>query len=131
MESASILATYLLVVPNGKYILSLQKGYDLRTKEGAEKVFKEFDDIVGLKYLKGIHMNDSKREHNCRGNHIFGPFSSLKSVDRHENIGKGVMGLEGFKWIVNNEKFSGIPLILETEEPFDEQIKLLYSLIDE
>jgi len=93
-------------------------GYDLRTKEGAEKVFKEFDDIVGLNYLKGIHMNDSKREHNCR-------------VDRHENIGKGVMGLEGFKWIVNNEKFSGIPLILETEEPFDEQIKLLYSLIDE
>jgi deoxyribonuclease-4 len=93
-------------------------GYDLRTKEGAEKVFKEFDEIVGLNYLRGIHLNDSKREHNCR-------------VDRHENIGKGVMGLEGFKWIVNNDKFANMPLVCETEEPFDEQIKLLYSLIDE
>jgi deoxyribonuclease-4 len=51
-------------------------------------------------------------------------------VDRHENVGKGVLGLEGFKWIVNNEKFAGLPLVCETEEPFDEQIKLLYSLID-
>jgi len=93
-------------------------GYDLRTREGAEKVFKEFDQIIGLNYLRGIHMNDSKREHNCR-------------VDRHENIGKGVMGLDGFKYIVNEEKFSNLPLICETEEPFDEQIKLLYSLIDE
>jgi len=93
-------------------------GYDLRTREATEKVFKEFDEIVGINYLRGIHMNDSKREHNCR-------------VDRHENIGKGVIGLEGFKYIVNDERFSNIPLVCETEEPFDEQIKLLYSLIDE
>jgi len=92
-------------------------GYDLRSKEGTEKVFKEFDEVVGLNYLRGIHLNDSKREFNCR-------------VDRHENVGKGVLGLEGFKWIVNNEKFAGLPLVCETEEPFDEQIKLLYSLID-
>jgi len=93
-------------------------GYDLRTRDATEKVFKEFDDIIGLNYLRGIHLNDSKREHNCR-------------VDRHENIGKGVIGLEGFKFIVNDERFANIPLVLETEEPFDEQIKLLYSLIDE
>jgi len=93
-------------------------GYDLRTRESTEKVFKEFDEIIGMKLLKGIHMNDSKREHNCR-------------VDRHENIGKGVIGLESFKYIVNDARFAGLPLICETEEPFDEQIKLLYSLVDE
>jgi len=93
-------------------------GYDLRTREATEKVFKEFDEIIGLNYLRGIHLNDSKREHNCR-------------VDRHENIGKGVLGLEGFKYIVNDDRFANMPLILETEEPYDEQIKLLYSLIDD
>jgi len=93
-------------------------GYDLRTREATEKVFKEFDEIIGLNFLRGIHLNDSKREHNCR-------------VDRHENIGKGVLGLEGFKYIVNDDRFANLPLILETEEPYDEQIKLLYSLIDE
>lgn len=92
-------------------------GYDLRTKESCTKVFQEFDDIIGFKYLKGMHLNDSKKELNCR-------------VDRHENIGKGMIGLECFRTIMNDSRFDDIPLILETAGPYDKEIQLLYSLED-
>jgi len=99
-------------------------GYDLRTQESCKQVFDGFDKVIGMKYLKGMHLNESKAE-----------FKSRK--DRHEVIEKartkngsrGKIGLECFKFIVNDERFAKVPLILETEEPFDKQINFLRSLI--
>ena len=76
-------------------------GYDLRTKKTYEDTWKEFDKIIGLKKLKAIHLNDSKKELGSR-------------VDRHEDIGKGTLGLEPFKLLFNDERFFDIPKILET-----------------
>lgn len=96
-------------------------GYDIRTKETYKKVLKEFDDIIGLNLLKCIHMNDSKKD-----------FAT--HVDRHEHIGKGFIGLEGFRNIMNDRRLLQIPKILETpkgkEQKEDmENIKVLKSLI--
>jgi len=93
-------------------------GYDLRTLAGFNSMFEEFDKIVGLKYLKGIHLNDSKKELNSH-------------VDRHDNIGKGLMGMEVFEVLVNDPRFDHMPIILETpdESLWTEEIKLLYSLM--
>lgn len=92
-------------------------GYDLKTKAGFEKVFQEFDEVIGFKYLKGMHLNDSKKD--------FG-----SKVDRHDSLGKGMLGLEVFECIMNDDRFNGIPLILETpnEELWADEIKLLKSL---
>jgi deoxyribonuclease IV len=93
-------------------------GYDIKTKAGFERVFTEFDEIIGFNYLKGMHLNDSKKEFGSR-------------VDRHESIGKGTLGLEVFECIMNDNRFNGIPLILETpvEELWPEEVELLKSLI--
>lgn len=80
-------------------------GYDLRTKEGADEVFKHFDKTVGLKRLIASHCNDSKVE-----------FGSHK--DRHEHLGKGLIGLACFKAIVAHPKLKHLDLILET--PWDD-----------
>ena len=92
-------------------------GYDLKTKTGFEKVFQEFNEVIGFEYLKGMHLNDSKKEHGSK-------------VDRHDSLGKGMLGLEVFECIVNDDRFNGIPLILETpnEDLWAEEIKLLKSL---
>lgn len=74
-------------------------GYDMRTKEGFETTLEEFDHIVGLENLYAIHLNDSKGE---LGSHL----------DRHEHIGKGKLGLEPFRQIMN--RFSHIPKVIET-----------------
>ncbi len=76
-------------------------GYDLTTQDGYLSVWEEFDTTIGLSNLKVIHLNDSKKE--C-GSH----------VDRHEDIGKGKIGLEGFRLLMNDERFFSIPKILET-----------------
>ena len=93
-------------------------GYDLRTKAGFNDMFEEFDKVVGLKYLKGLHLNDSKKELNSH-------------VDRHDNIGKGLLGMEIFEVLMNDPRFDNMPVILETpdESLWAEEIKLLYSLI--
>jgi deoxyribonuclease IV len=91
-------------------------GYDIRTTYGAEKTFQEFDTILGLENLKVFHLNDSKGEFNSH-------------LDRHENIGKGKLGLEPFKYIIN--EFKHIPKVLETpkEENGDEiNLALLRTL---
>ena len=92
-------------------------GYDLKTKSGFENVFQEFAEVIGFEYLKGMHLNDSKKD--------FG-----SKVDRHDSLGKGTLGLEVFECIMNDDRFTGIPLILETpnEELWAEEIKLLKSL---
>jgi len=92
-------------------------GYDIRTKEAYDVSMAEFGNIVGFKYLRGMHLNDSKPD---LGSH----------VDRHDSIGKGKIGLEAFRCIMNDPRMDDIPLILETidETIWAEEIKLLYSL---
>ncbi|MCD6202012.1 MAG: deoxyribonuclease IV [Bacteroidales bacterium] len=94
-------------------------GYDIKTAEGYEETFKQFDEIIGLSYLKGMHLNDSKKE---LGSH----------VDRHDNLGKGYLGPEVFKRIMNDPRLDDIPLILETPDDtlWAEEIKWLYALMD-
>ncbi|EOB11857.1 endonuclease 4 [Nosema bombycis CQ1] len=93
-------------------------GYDIRTKEKFENVMKDFDKVIGLKYLKAVHLNDSKM-----------PLGSKK--DRHECIGQGFIGIEAFEFIMNNEIFDDIPMVLETPEieKYEQEIQLLNSLI--
>jgi deoxyribonuclease IV len=81
-------------------------GYDIRTEEGYEKTIGDFDDIVGLKRLKVIHLNDSKGTLGSR-------------LDRHEHIGKGNIGDTGFRLIMNDKRFEHIPKILETPKGED------------
>ena len=97
---------------------TLAAGYEIRTKESFEETFHSFDEIVGFKYLKGMHINDSKKEVGTK-------------VDRHDSIGKGVMGMLLFEMIVKDTRFNNMPLILETpvEELWAEEIQKLYKLI--
>lgn len=83
-------------------------GYDLRTEEACAETFRKFDEIVGTDNLKAIHLNDSKGELGGR-------------LDRHAHIGMGMIGLEGFRWIVNNPKLSSLPMVLETPKGKDMQ----------
>ena len=76
-------------------------GYDLRTGVGFEQVMREFDKVVGLKYLRAMHVNDSKADLGSKR-------------DRHENIGRGRIGLDCFKFLMNSPIFDGIPLVMET-----------------
>lgn len=99
-------------------------GYDIRSKKAFDKTMEKFESIVGFKFLKGVHLNDSKTGFN-------------EGKDRHENIGKGKIGLNAFKYIMNDSRFDNIPMILETPASesdtlniYSEEIKLLYSLID-
>ncbi len=94
-------------------------GYDIRDKESYEKTMQEFDKIVGFKYLKGMHINDSKSK-----------FSS--KVDRHHSIGMGELGEDTFKFIMNDDRLKDIPLILETidESLWPKEIELLYNFIE-
>lgn len=97
---------------------ALAAGYDLTTKQGFDEVFDEFDKLIGFRYLKGMHFNDSKKEPGSR-------------VDRHASLGKGSLGTDVFGLIMNDKRFDGIPLILETpdEKLWPEEILFLKSLI--
>ena len=79
----------------------LASGYDLCSPEGYVDTFKQFERLVGFDRLKAFHLNDSKR-----------PLGSR--VDRHEHIGQGCLGLEPFRRIVNDGRFHGLPMLLET-----------------
>jgi len=94
-------------------------GYDIRTREAYDKTWNDFERIVGFKYLMGMHINDSKPP---LGSH----------VDRHHSLGKGEIGLDAFKFIMNDTRMDDIALILETidETIWKEEIELLYSFID-
>ncbi|TMA54102.1 MAG: deoxyribonuclease IV, partial [Deltaproteobacteria bacterium] len=81
-------------------------GYDLRTAEGYERTFAEFDEVIGLDLLVAFHLNDAKKDLGCR-------------VDRHEHIGKGFLGLEAFRLLVNDARFWGLPMCLETPKSDD------------
>lgn len=93
-------------------------GYDVKSPDGFKKTFETFSEIIGFKYLKGIHLNDSKKDFGTR-------------VDRHDNIGNGFLGEGTFNILMNDPRFDNIPLILETPEEslWEAEIKKLYSLI--
>lgn len=95
---------------------SFAAGYDLRTAESCEAVFTEFENVVGFKYLRGMHLNDSKKGLGSR-------------VDRHHSLGKGELGLEVFRYIMNDARFDNIPMALETidETIWAEELELLRS----
>lgn len=77
-------------------------GYDLRTPETYKKLFQKFDKLLSLKKLKAFHLNDALKEMGCR-------------VDRHANIGKGFLGVEAFRPLINDSRFKNIPMCLETD----------------
>jgi deoxyribonuclease-4 len=89
-------------------------GYDIKSDKGFADTFMKFDTTIGFKYLKGMHINDSKKELATR-------------VDRHDNLGKGFLGIDIFKRIMKDVRFDEIPLILETpdESLWAEEIQML------
>ena len=96
-------------------------GYDIRSEEGYQRTFSEFAETIGLKLLAAFHLNDSKKELNSR-------------VDRHEHIGQGHIGVEGFRRLLNDSRFWGLPMCLETPKGPDlaedrQNLTLLRSLI--
>jgi deoxyribonuclease IV len=93
-------------------------GYNIKEADGFYKVFSDFDQIIGFQFLKGMHLNDTKKEFASR-------------VDRHDSLGDGNLGMEVFSLIMNDPRFDGIPLILETpdETRWAAEIQLLKSLI--
>lgn len=97
---------------------TLAAGYEIRTEESFIATFEQFEKIIGIHYLKGIHLNDSKKELGTK-------------VDRHDSIGEGVMGMKVFELIMKDKRFDNMPIILETpnESLWEEEIKTLYQLI--
>jgi len=92
-------------------------GYDLRTVEACEQSFGEFERIIGFNYLRGMHLNDSKPELGSR-------------VDRHHSLGQGKLGWTPFEYIMNDDRFDEIPMVLETIDAtlWPEEILALYGL---
>ncbi len=96
-------------------------GYELRTQEGYDETWATFDQLLGLERLRAVHLNDSKRALGSR-------------VDRHEHIGQGLLGLEPFRLLLNDARFHGVPMTLETEKGPDleedkENLRVLRSLL--
>ncbi|MBN1917463.1 MAG: deoxyribonuclease IV [Verrucomicrobia bacterium] len=96
-------------------------GYDIRTKKAYTATMQQFDEILGLDRLAVIHLNDAKKELASR-------------IDRHEHIGKGHIGLDGFRWLLNDKRLQKIPMSLETHKGKDlkediENLATLRSLI--
>ena len=96
---------------------TLAAGYDIKTEQGFMETFRHFDEVIGFSYLRGMHINDSKKDLATR-------------VDRHDSIGKGVMGMTTFQMLMQDTRFDDIPLILETpdESIWAEEISYLYTL---
>jgi len=94
-------------------------GYDIKTPKGYRTTFDHFEDVLGIDRLKAMHLNDSKGKQGSR-------------LDRHEQIGKGYLGLDCFKNIMNDERWKETPMVLETPEGdkrYKQELKILRSLI--
>ena len=94
-------------------------GYDLRTEAATEATFAEFDQVVGMKYLRGMHLNDSK---GGLGSHL----------DRHHSLGEGEIGWDCFRYLMRDNRFDNIPLVLETINPdlWQQEIMTLRSFVN-
>ncbi len=95
-------------------------GYDLRTPEDCEATFAEFDKVVGFSYLRAMHLNGSKVDFASR-------------VDRHHSLEDGKLGVEVFKYIMQDARFNDIPMVLETidSELWPQEIELLYNMANQ
>jgi deoxyribonuclease-4 len=97
-------------------------GYDLRTAAGYAETWTQFDAEIGIGRLRALHLNDSKKDLGCR-------------VDRHEHIGRGFLGLEAFRHLMNDGRIAHLPMVLETPKSDDchedvENLTTLLGLID-
>jgi deoxyribonuclease-4 len=81
-------------------------GYDITSRTGYMPTFAAFNRLIGLDRLRVFHANDSKRPCGSR-------------VDRHEHIGKGCLGLDPFRWLLHDQRFRGLPMLIETEKSSD------------
>ncbi|MDR2849264.1 MAG: deoxyribonuclease IV [Verrucomicrobiota bacterium] len=92
-------------------------GFDIRTRDGFLKTLEHFDRTVGIRYLRGLHLNDSKVGLNAH-------------VDRHESLGAGLLGIEVFRCIMTDARFENMPLVLETpnEERWAQEISQLMDM---
>jgi deoxyribonuclease-4 len=95
---------------------SFAAGYDLSSEASFKETFRHFGEVVGFSFLKGMHINDSKKGLGSR-------------VDRHDSLGKGTLGIDVFKWLMHDTRFDDMPLILETPDDaiWAEEIKMLYA----
>lgn len=95
---------------------SFAAGYDISTELGFTQVFEHFENVIGFKYLRGMHLNDAMK-----------PLAS--KVDRHSTLGNGVLGMVPFQMIMKDSRFDGIPLILETPDPdiWAQELEMLRS----
>ncbi len=93
-------------------------GYDLRTRAAYDETLRRFDGEIGLRRLRAVHVNDSKKDLGCR-------------VDRHEHIGKGCLGTEAFRLLMNDPRLLEVPLLLETPKSEDchEDVENLTALM--
>lgn len=94
-------------------------GYDLRHEEGYESMMAEFERLIGLDRLRALHLNDSK-------------FGLDTRKDRHAGIGEGEIGIDTFRFIVNDDRLRKVPLVLETpegDEAYAREIRLLRSMV--
>lgn len=99
---------------------ALAAGYDLSTPDGYVETWRQFEETIGWEYLSGMHINDTKKGLGSK-------------VDRHESLGKGMIGNTLFQMIMNDSRLDSIPLILETPniELWPEEIQMMYSYIKE
>ena len=96
---------------------TLAAGYDLSTEMGYRFTMEEYERVIGLKYLRAVHLNDSKKG---AGSH----------VDRHETLGNGALGRDFFVRFMNDSRFDNMPIILETPDPsrWADEIRWLFEL---
>ncbi len=96
---------------------SYTAGYDIKRYDGYQDVILQFDRVVGLEYLKAMHLNDCKK-------------GLASRLDRHESIGLGALGLDPFRWIMEDPRLDHMPLILETpdNDRWEREIQLLYQM---
>jgi deoxyribonuclease-4 len=93
----------------------LAAGYDFRTPEGYARMMASWDDLVGIERIQVIHLNDSKKDLGCR-------------VDRHEHIGQGYIGTQGFELLLNDRRLAELPMVLETPKEDDADVRNLATV---
>lgn len=99
---------------------ALAAGYDLTSPDGYDETWRQFGEIIGWEYFSAMHVNDTKKGLGSK-------------VDRHESLGKGMIGSELFQLIMNDPRMDSIPLILETPnvDIWPDEIRQMYSYIKE
>jgi deoxyribonuclease-4 len=93
----------------------LAAGFDFRTRQGYDQMMDAWEDLVGIERIRVIHLNDSKKDLGSR-------------VDRHEHIGQGYIGTQGFEWLLNDRRLAKLPMVLETPKDDDADVRNLATL---